>query len=206
METQDIITLVLFVSSLVSLINGATNHYSTIDGPWYKKLLRAFLWVTEKVSIVGSKDGARILKLPGQDSYDMPTRRDDGSAVTDLLVWVSVAVALSIMFGGCAGLRKNIDTTQRVAVGAGAIVDEMCGPVEATCDSDEFCDQLARCVSAQIVALKALKSINSALTIAALAAEAGDDAKYEQYVAIAVNAMVEVSRIIEIWRDKSWQG
>jgi len=209
MGAEEYIAIAIGVSTIISVINAATNHYSTIDGPWYLRVVRLFLWTTEKLSVLGSKDGARVVKLPLQDSYDMPKKpKDTGSYVLEVCLFTAMAISVWIGFTGCAAFSsasKGIETTQRIANGASVFVDGMCGPVDAACENPAECDALRQCINAQIAAAKSLRSAQSALLIASLAAEAGQDAKFDEWVSVAVKAITEVTKIIEEWRGYSWE-
>lgn len=199
---------VAFVTSVATLINLLTRHYSAYpaDGPWYVRVLRTALWLVERVAYLSS-DGQ--LSLPGLERKPA-SKSESGSVLLESAVAVIgliiIVVALwggLMAMSGCAASTRYalLSASQTTIERATDATQRLCEPVRAKCaeDGDTQCAREGECLAARVTAAKALRSVESAIALATLAESTGDATSTQHWISVASEGVSTAMQIIADW-------
>ena len=209
--------------AVLSAINAATQHWSTIEGPWYRRLLPTLILLLTELGSIAVSANTRVVtgrrfKLPLTSSPPVAEPDEDGGWVVEAAILVVLSAALCIvvaLYGGCANnwkvnTARSLHAAGRTAVAAHqqVITAGVCDDVIRQCVVDNktstTCEPFKRCVANFRTVVRILESVVEASRAGQVAVKAaGIDPKAEdaaqKYLNAAVAALHSVVSLLKTW-------
>lgn len=190
---------------VLHLLQGLSGHYSTKSG-----LGRFLLWLTERLTILTSKDAPGTLKLPLQSVLPQkPAAPSQGSGARKATPTAVLLLVASIALVGCAGWKNRTATGLNAAAAVIAVAPPL---MTASCDTvaalakgpasqpvKAATAKLAKCHAVQRHVASAVKLSAEVIETGRRGLEAADEKTGAAYLKAAVQAAKSVCTALAEW-------